>query len=193
MNLNLAQVLTDFMTMARENDLAMPTDLAILFKSLVSADGVMRQLDPEFDLFTAAGPTVQQNMKARFSLEGLKKKVANAGAGLFSTLSDLPALVHLMLVRLKQGKMTVEIEIKGMDQLIHGIEVAATRLAIALVVAAFTLTIAPRLLADRGRVRHRHRDPGAGGHRLDAAAAPPQAPELRASAGARSDRGMSLN
>ena len=65
-------------------------------------------------------------------------------------MSDLPALVHLLLVRLKQGKMTVEIEIKGLDHLIHGIEVAATRLAIALVVAAFTLTIAPRLLADRG-------------------------------------------
>ncbi len=30
--LNLGLVLTDFMTMARENDLAMPTDLAILFK-----------------------------------------------------------------------------------------------------------------------------------------------------------------
>ncbi len=146
-SLNLAMVLTDFMTMARENDLAMPTDLAILFKSLVSADGVMRQLDPEFDLFTAAGPTVQQNMKARFSLDGFKKKIAGVGAGLFSAVSDLPALVHLLLVRLKQGKMTVEIEIKGMDQLIHGIELAATRLAIALVVAAFTLTIAPRLLA----------------------------------------------
>ena len=146
-NLNLALVLTDFMTMARENDLSMPTDLAILFKSLVSADGVMRQLDPEFDLFTAAGPTVQQNMKARFSFDGFKKKLAGMGAGLFSAVSDLPALVHLLLVRLKQGKMTVEIEIKGLDQLIHGIELAATRLAIALVVAAFTLTIAPRLLA----------------------------------------------
>ena len=146
-NLNLALVLTDFMNMARENDLAMPTDLAILFKSLVSADGVMRQLDPNFDLFTAAGPTVQQKMKARFSLDALKKKAESFGQGLFGVVSDLPALVHLMLVRLKQGKMTVEIEIKGMDKLIHGIELAATRLAIALVVAAFTLTIAPRLIA----------------------------------------------
>jgi len=144
--LNLALVLTDFMTMARENDLAMPTDLAILFKSLISADGVMRQLDPKFDLFTAAGPTVQQNIKARFSLSEFKKKVAGMGAGLFSAVSDLPALVHLMLVRLKQGKMTVEIEIKGMDKLIHGIELAATRLAIALIVAAFSFTLAPRLM-----------------------------------------------
>ncbi len=44
------------MTMARENDLAMPTDLAILFKGLVTADGVMRQLDPGFDLFSAPAP-----------------------------------------------------------------------------------------------------------------------------------------
>ena len=31
--------------------------------------------------------------------------------------------------------------------MIHGIELAATRLAIALVVAAFSMTLAPRLLA----------------------------------------------
>ena len=77
-NLNLALVLTDFMTIARENDLAMPTDLAILFKALIAADGVMRQLDPKFDLFTAAGPTIQDNIQSRFSSSGFKKKLAGA-------------------------------------------------------------------------------------------------------------------
>lgn len=148
--LNLGLVLTDFMTIARENDLAMPTDLAILFKSLISADGVMRQLDPDFDLFLAAGPTVQQTMQTRFSLKGFLKKAESMGAGLFGVASELPTLVHLMLVRLKQGKISVEIEIKGMDKLTHGIEVAAARLAIALVIAAFSITLAPRLL-DLGR------------------------------------------
>ncbi len=138
-------LLSDFMTMARENDLSMPSDLVILFKALISADGVMRQLDPDFDIFTAAGPTVQQTMQARFSWAGFKKKIEALGAGLFGTMSELPTLVHLMLVRLKQGKISVEIEIRGMDKLIHGMEVAATRLAIALVVAAFSITLAPRL------------------------------------------------
>ncbi len=148
--LNLGLVLTDFMDMARENDLAMPTDLAVLFKGLITADGVMRQLDPTFDLFTAAAPTVQKTMEARFSLGGIKKKLESVGAGLFTAASDLPSLVHLMLVRLKQGKMTVEIEIKGMDKLVHGIERAAARVAVALVVAAFSITLAPRLI-DLGR------------------------------------------
>jgi ubiquinone biosynthesis protein len=149
-SLNLGLVLTDFMTMARENDLAMPTDLAVLFKGLITADGVMRQLDPNFDLFAAAGPTVQKTMDARFSLSGIKKKLESVGAGLFTAASDLPSLVHLMLVRLKQGKMTVEIEMKGLDKLVHGIERAAARVAVALVVAAFSITLAPRLI-DLGR------------------------------------------
>lgn len=148
--LNLGLVLTDFMTMARENDLAMPTDLAVLFKGLITADGVMRQLDPKFDLFAAAAPTVQKTMETRFSFSGFKQKLEALGTGIFSAASELPTLVHLILVRLKQGRVTVEIELKGMDKLVHGIERAAARVAVALVVAAFSITLAPRLI-DLGR------------------------------------------
>ena len=144
-NLNLGHVLEDFMTMARENDLAMPTDLAILFKALITSDGVLRQLDPNFDLFNAAGPTVENKIKARFSVSGIRRKAEALGAGMYGAAVELPSLIHLMLVRLKQGKMTVEIEIKGMKQMIHGIERAAARLSIAIVVAAFAMQVAPRL------------------------------------------------
>lgn len=144
--LNLGLVLTDFMNMARENDLAMPTDLAILFKGLVTADGVMRHLDPNFDLFAAAAPTVRASMRSQFSLDGLKQKAEALGAGLYGAASELPTLIHLMLVRLKQGRVTVEIEIKGLEKVTRGIERAAARVAVALVVAAFATQLAPRLI-----------------------------------------------
>lgn len=144
--LNLGQVLTDFMSMARENDLAMPTDLAILFKGLVTADGVMRSLDPNFDLFSAAGPTVQLTLRKAFSPRALMRKAEALGTGLYGAASELPTLIHLMLVRLKQGRVTVEIELKGMDKLVRGIERGAARVAVGLVVAAFATQLAPRLL-----------------------------------------------
>ncbi|MGA0597482.1 ABC1 kinase family protein [Enterovirga sp. CN4-39] len=144
--LNIGLVLEDFMTMARENDLAMPTDLAILFKALITWDGVMRQLDPSFDLFAAAAPTVQRKMKARFSFSGFRHKAEQLGASMFGAATELPSLIHLMLVRLKQGKVTVEIEIKGIDKLTNGIERAAARVSIAIVVAAFAIQVAPRLV-----------------------------------------------
>ena len=81
------------MTMARENDLAMPTDLAILFKGLVTADGVMRQLDPGFDLptedahdaLTLSGlPTAAalgSEPAKRFDLLILRRQVADLDGG----------------------------------------------------------------------------------------------------------------
>ncbi|MBV9075895.1 MAG: ABC transporter, partial [Methylobacteriaceae bacterium] len=147
--LNIGRVLEDFMTMARDNDLAMPTDLAILFKALITSDGVMRQLDPNFDLFAAAAPTVGRKLKSRFSASGVFRKLERLGASFYGTANELPSLLHLLLVRLKQGKVTVEIEIKGIDRIIHGVERAAARLSIAIVVAAFAIQIAPRL-ADLG-------------------------------------------
>jgi ubiquinone biosynthesis protein len=144
--LNIGFVLEDFMGMARENDLAMPTDLAILFKALITWDGVMRQLDPDFDLFAAAAPTVQRRMTTQFSLGGLRQKLEALGGSLFGAATELPSLLHLMLVRLKQGKVTVEIEIKGIEKLTQGIERAAARVSIAIVVAAFAIQVAPRLV-----------------------------------------------
>jgi ubiquinone biosynthesis protein len=85
-------------------------------------------------------------MRARFSFENLLKKAQNLGFSLYGAASELPSIIHLLLVRLKQGKVTVEIEIKGIDRLINGLERAAARLSIAIVVAALVITVAPRLV-----------------------------------------------
>lgn len=106
----------------------------------------MRQLDPDFDLFAAAAPTVQRRMTTQFSLGGLRQKLEALGGSLFGAATELPSLLHLMLVRLKQGKVTVEIEIKGIEKLTQGIERAAARVSIAIVVAAFAIQVAPRLV-----------------------------------------------
>lgn len=72
--LRLGAAITDFMALARENDLALPSDLALLFKALLSVDGVMKGLDPEFDAIAVAAPIVKAQMRARFGPEQLLQK-----------------------------------------------------------------------------------------------------------------------
>mgnify|MGYP004717114651 CR=1 FL=1 len=74
------------------------------------------------------------------------KKAEALGSGLYGAASELPTLFRLLLVRLKQGKVTVEIELKGMDKLVRGIERGAARVAVGLIVAAFATQLAPRLI-----------------------------------------------
>ncbi len=43
----------------------------------------MRQLDPAFDLFAAAGPTVSRHMRSQFSVKDLKGRFQGLATGLY--------------------------------------------------------------------------------------------------------------
>jgi ubiquinone biosynthesis protein len=144
--LRLGEAITDFMELAREHDLALPADLALLFKALITADGVMRSLDPDFDALAVAGPIVQEEMIRRYrpgALMGKGKSLALDFAGL---AAEAPSLLRLLALRLRQGRIAAEVELKGLDRIGADIRWAATRIAVAIVTAAFALGLAPRLL-----------------------------------------------
>ena len=144
--LRLGEAITDFMALAREHDLALPADLALLFKALITADGVMRSLDPDFDALAVAGPIVQEEMIRRYrpgALMGRGKSLALDFAGL---AAEAPSLLRLLALRLRQGRIAAEVELKGLDRIGADIRWAATRIAVAIVTAAFALGLAPRLL-----------------------------------------------
>lgn len=144
--LRLGEAITDFMALAREHDLALPADLALLFKALITADGVMRSLDPDFDALAVAGPIVQEEMIRRYrpgALMGKGKSLALDFAGL---AAEAPSLLRLLALRLRQGRIAAEVELKGLDRIGADIRWAATRIAVAIVTAAFALGLAPRLL-----------------------------------------------
>lgn len=144
--LRLGEAITDFMALAREHDLALPADLALLFKALITADGVMRSLDPDFDALAVAGPIVQEEMIGHYrpgALMGKGKSLALDFAGL---AAEAPSLLRLLALRLRQGRIAAEVELKGLDRIGADIRWAATRIAVAIVTAAFALGLAPRLL-----------------------------------------------
>lgn len=145
--LRLGEAVQDFVALAREHELALPPDLALLFKALITADGVMRLLDPDFDAISVAAPIVRREMARRYgpaSLAGKSKTLALDLAGL---ASDLPGLLRLLALRLRQGRLSAEIELKGLDRIGADIRWAATRIAVAVVTAAFALGLAPSLIA----------------------------------------------
>ena len=143
---DLVQALDDFMAMVRDARLYLPSDLALLFKALATADGMLRRLDPAIDLVATATPLVKRAMLARYSTEEIGRRGKAAAAQLYDVASEAPQVLRLVLHYLKQGKVNAEIEVKHISQVSGALERSATRLAIAIVAAAFILGLAPRLL-----------------------------------------------
>lgn len=143
---HLVEALDDFMAMVRDARLFLPSDLALLFKALATADGMLRRLDPAIDLAAVAEPMVRREMLARYSPEEIGRRGKAAAAQLYDVAEEVPQVLRLVLHHLKQGKVNAEIEVKHLDRVSGALERAATRLAIAIVTAAFILGLAPRLL-----------------------------------------------
>lgn len=145
--LRLGDAILDFMALARDNRLALPSDLALLFKALITADGVMRRLDPDFDAVAIARPIVEKELRDRVSPDAVLRDVRAAASQAASLLSDLPSALRLTMQRLRHGRLSADVRLDGVDKLGDDIRWAARRIGVAIVTAAFALGLAPSLMA----------------------------------------------
>ncbi|XAH24269.1 AarF/UbiB family protein [Xylophilus sp. GW821-FHT01B05] len=145
--LSITQALQDVMALARDSGIVLPADLALLFKAIITADGVLHLLDPDFDVARAAEPLVREHLQRRYSPKRLLRQRASALAGLYDLAADAPQTLRLLMYRLRQGRVAADIEVRQLDRLASALERAATRLALAVVAGAFILGLAPRLMA----------------------------------------------
>ncbi|WP_413481576.1 ABC1 kinase family protein [Serratia proteamaculans] len=144
--LTLGKALTDLLVMAREHQLALPPDLVLLFKALITADGVLHRLDPNFDIIATLKPMLQQVMLQRYTPEAVRRRMLALGGEALDASEELPQTLRLLMRRLKRGQISADINLKNLDQLSKALERAAVTLAIAIVTAAFTLGLAPYLM-----------------------------------------------
>lgn len=144
--LTLGKALTDLLVMVREHQLALPPDLVLLFKALITADGVLHRLDHHFDIIATLKPMLQQVMLKRYTPEAVRRRMLALGGEALDASEELPQTLRLLMRRLKGGKISADINVKNIDQLSKALERAAITLAIAIVTAAFALGLAPYLM-----------------------------------------------
>ena len=144
--LTLGKALTDLLAMSREHRLALPPDLALLFKALITADGVLHRLDPNFDIIRTLQPMLQQLMLQRYAPEALRQRMLALGADALDAGDELPQSLRLLLRRLTRGQLNADINVSNLAQLSKALERSALTLAIAIVTAAFALGLAPYLM-----------------------------------------------
>ena len=145
--LKMSALVTDFLDVMREYRLLLPPDLLVLFKALITADGVLTRLDPELDLVATAKPAVQKMLREQLSwkvarrlgIEGLE-----LGRGV---LGDLPQLTRLMVHRLKHGVLDLKVDVPGVEKLERSLRLASTRLSLALLISALLIAFGPQIAA----------------------------------------------
>lgn len=108
--LSLSALVHDMMGLMRREKAAMPADLALIFKALITIDGVLLRIDPEFDLSTAMKGAWSRVLLARHGPQVSRERLAGLMLDLSATVDDLPRLVRAAARRLSDDQDRAALE-----------------------------------------------------------------------------------
>ena len=135
-DLNLGQMLGDIAAILRDNQLSLPSDLALLVKAFISLESMGRGLDPDFHVVTLATPLLRQVVRAGYRPQALARRGWKGLLRLLSVAEQLPEDLSRLLRNARRGRVQVGIELAHLKRVGDQVDRAASRLAMALVIAA---------------------------------------------------------
>jgi len=144
---DLGAALVTMLTIAREYRVSLPADLVLLFKALITADGVLKRIDPDFNLIKTLEPMLRREILKRYNPRAISRRVNQMTGEALEATDTLPRLLSLVTKRLQLGKFHTDIDIKNLAHLGKSIERSAAVLGIAIVIAALIIGLVPWLLA----------------------------------------------
>ncbi|UOO92894.1 ABC1 kinase family protein [Vitreoscilla stercoraria] len=149
-DISLSYIVNDITSIIRENNLTLPGDLVMLFRTLITLEGVVNQLDGDFQLMESTRPLVEDLVLTHFSFDQAKKKVKTHSYTFLQLLDDLPHTLIRMNKRLKSGQIKVNLDMARLDDFGHQLDRSTNRLTVAIVTASLIIGSSIALHVDVG-------------------------------------------
>ncbi|MGL6069834.1 ABC1 kinase family protein [Craterilacuibacter sp.] len=131
--LNISQLIIDIMALIRDHHIVLPADLAMLFKALITLEGLGRQLDPDFYLVDQLTPFVHTLIKARYHPKALAQKGRQSLSDGIAMLAGLPHDLIRMARDVRQGKFRINLDLARLDNFGRQIDKSSNRLTMGIV------------------------------------------------------------
>lgn len=147
--INMQTITADVFDIVTKHQLRTPSNLLLLMKAMGTYEDLGRKLDPDFELLPLARPYVRKLMLRRLSINKITYEGIKALRDLYDLLKILPRELELLLRKIKRGQFAIELQDRGLQNLMLEIDRASNRIAFSLIIAA--LIIGSSLILNLGK------------------------------------------
>ncbi len=116
--------------------LKLPSNLYLMDKSLITLEGILKQLDPEFNYFEAAKPYVSEIVRRRLNPLNAARNARKNMAEFADAFAILPKQVKATYRKFMHGDIRVNIHHEELGNLIRDIDKSSNRLAFSVLTAS---------------------------------------------------------
>lgn len=126
-------------SLLRRHRLELAPRFSLLLKALATVESTAHSLDPNLDMVPLVRPHLEGLLRERFSPTGLSELAQDEGLRLARLARQLPEDVHSILLRLRQGKLHLDLDLKRIDHLSEVLDRSSARLSFSIIVSALIL------------------------------------------------------
>ena len=152
-DISFSHLLNELTAMIREHHLVLPSDLTLLFKTMITLEGLGRQLNPEFDMGEHAEPFVKEVLRLRYAPDAVLKRGVHNVKDIASIMAGLPRDLAKFFKELRRGRVRLDIDVKRLDHFGQQLDRSANRLTLGIMTAALiigssivmTITVGPKI------------------------------------------------
>lgn len=137
--LDVSALLNEVMAIANRHQIAMPSDMTILGKALLTIEGVIHDLDPQFKLIDVVKPFAVRSVEQRFEPKKLANEAVNEALDQLENLREVPGTVKGILKKLERGHVGVEMKIGDEEKLMRRFDRMINQVSLAIILLAFSI------------------------------------------------------
>ncbi|HJX58812.1 MAG TPA: ubiquinone biosynthesis protein UbiB, partial [Thiobacillus sp.] len=138
-DVKIGALLNDVTALMRENNLVLPADLTLLFKTLITLEGLGLQLNPEFHMIDHVTPFVERIIRQRYTPQALLARGRKSVRETLEVLADVPRDVRHLLRDMRRGRVKIDLDLKRLDHFGHQLDGASNRLTMGILTASLVV------------------------------------------------------
>jgi len=138
-DIKIGALLNDITALMRDNNLALPADLILLFKTLITLEGLGQQLDPEFHMIDHVTPYVERIIGQRYTPQALLARGRKSLRETLEVLADVPRDLRHLLRDMRRGRVRIDLDLKRLDHFGYQLDRASNRVTMGILTASLVV------------------------------------------------------
>ncbi|MFX3633866.1 MAG: ABC1 kinase family protein [Candidatus Pristimantibacillus sp.] len=136
---HLSDAVNDLFSLAFLHQIAIPTELTLLGKTLLTMEGVVTALDPNFSIFDVAEPFGRKLLVERFDIRQMAGKWLEEIQEYTALFSEIPLGLKKTLAVMRKGKFGLEITVPELGAFLKKMDQISNRLSLSIVLLSFSI------------------------------------------------------
>ena len=138
-DLKIGVLLRRVASILREHSIVLPVDLTLMFKALISLEGLGRQYDPEFRLIERAKPFLDSAVRERYQPAEAARRTQETLSDFFGLVTSMPRDLARLVKDARHGRIRVDLDLKRLDSFGHRLHSAMNRATIGIMTASLVV------------------------------------------------------